>query len=69
MKPSPVDRTFDLLSNGMHNLFLTKMSLRTLMRRFSSLSAGGVHVPESFCVFFLFFFWGGGGNFFKNAEK
>ena len=30
MKPSPVDRTFDPLSNGMHNSFLTKMSLRTL---------------------------------------
>ena len=30
MKPSPVDRTFDLLSNGMHNSFLTKMSLGTL---------------------------------------
>ena len=27
MKPSPVDRTFDLLSNGMHNSFLTKCHL------------------------------------------
>ena len=33
MKPSPVDRTFDPLSNGMHNSFLTKMSLRTLYLR------------------------------------
>ena len=28
MKASPVDRTFDPLSNGMHNSFLTKMSLK-----------------------------------------
>ena len=30
MKPSAVDRTFEPLSNGMLNSFLTKMSLRTL---------------------------------------
>ena len=30
MKPLPVDRTFDSLSNGMHNSIFTKMSLRTL---------------------------------------
>ena len=30
MKPSPVDKTFDPLSNGMHNSFLTKMSRRAL---------------------------------------
>ena len=27
MKPSPVDRTFDPLSNGMHNSLLTKCHL------------------------------------------
>ena len=29
MKPSPVDRKFVHLSNGMHDSFLTKMSLRS----------------------------------------
>ena len=45
MKPSPVDRTFDHLSNGMHNSFLTKMSLRILFTIFTliagSQSTGG----------------------------
>ena len=33
MQPLPVDRTFDPLSNDMHNSFLTEMSLRTLKHR------------------------------------
>ena len=30
LKPLSVDRTFDPLSNGMHNAILTKLSLKTL---------------------------------------